>query len=198
MSSATTLLLLCLNFMKAGLFAVGGGLATLPFITDISTRHPDWFTHQDIADMVAISESTPGPLGINMSTYIGYKMFGVGGAVLTTLSLVLPSFVIILVLAKLWKRYKDNERVQKVFGGLRPAAIGLIFAAGFSVFLIALFPGWSGTILHDAGALFQHFNWRLGLLFSAFFAAMQTPKIRDLHPILFIVAAAALGIVFKL
>ena len=88
-----TLLLLCLNFFKTGLFAVGGGLAALPFITDMSNAHPDWFTKADIANMVAVSESTPGPIGINMATYVGFHMFGVPGAILTTFSLILPEFL---------------------------------------------------------------------------------------------------------
>ena len=193
-----TFLLLCLNFFKAGLFAVGGGLATLPFITDMSNAHPDWFTHQDIANMVAISESTPGPLGINMASYIGYKMFGFGGAVATTFSLVLPSFIIILILSKLWKKYKENRRVNMVFGALRPAAVGLIFAAGFSVFMIALFPGWSNAGLASFASAGQCFDWKCLVLLIAFIAALETPKLKNLHPILYILIAAALGIVLKL
>lgn len=198
MSSAAKFLLLCWNFFKAGLFAVGGGLATLPFITDISNHHPDWFSHQDIANMVAISESTPGPMGVNMSTYVGYKMFGLPGAIATTLSLTLPAFIIILILAKLWKRYKDNEKVNKVFGGLRPAAIGLIFAAGFSVLMIAIFPGWSNNGLASYLQAGQFFNWKCLVLLAVFFAALETPKLKDLHPILYILIAAGLGIVLKL
>lgn len=192
------LLLLCLNFMKAGLFAVGGGLATLPFITDISNNHPDWFTHSDIADMVAISESTPGPLGVNMATYVGYKVCGIPGAILTTLSLAFPSVVIILIIAKLWQQFKNNEKVEKVFGSLRPAAIGLIFAAGFAVFMIALFPGWSNHGLASYASAGQFFNWKYMVLLAVFFAAMWTPKLKDIHPILYILTAAVLGIVLKL
>jgi len=192
------LLLLCLNFMKAGLFAVGGGLATLPFLTDMSNRHPEWFTHADLANMVAVSESTPGPMGVNMATYVGYHTHGVPGAILCTLSLILPAFIIILIVARLWQKYKNNEKVQKVFSGLRPAAVGLILAAGFSVFLIALFPEYTGSSVTDLIHIGQYFNWKYGLLFVLFMAATQVPKLKKLHPILYIVIAAVIGIVFQL
>lgn len=192
-----TLLLLCLNFFKTGLFAVGGGLATLPFITDMSNAHPDWFTKADIANMVAVSESTPGPIGINMATYVGYHMFGVPGAILTTLSLILPSFIIIVILVGLMDRYSQNRIVKAVFAGLRPAAIGLIAAAGFSVLLIALFPGYSGSTLFDMGGLTGLFSWKALVLFAVIMVSTQLPKLKDLHPIAYIAIAAVVGILFR-
>ena len=192
-----TFLLLCLNFFKAGLFAVGGGLATLPFITDMSNAHPDWFSKADIANMVAVSESTPGPIGINMATYVGYHMFGVPGAICTTLSLVLPSFIIMIILAGLMHKYSGNRIVQSVFSGLRPAAIGLIAAAGFSVLLIALFPGYGGSTVFDFGQLSGLFSWKALVFFLVVMAATQVPKVKDLHPVLYIAVAAVVGIVFE-
>ena len=192
-----TILLLCLNFFKTGLFAVGGGLATLPFITDMSNAHPDWFTKADIANMVAVSESTPGPIGINMATYVGYHMFGVPGAILTTLCLVLPSFIIIVILVGLMDRYSQNRIVKAVFAGLRPAAIGLIAAAGFSVLLIALFPGYSGSTLFDMGGLTGLFSWKALVLFAVIMVSTQLPKLKDLHPIAYIAIAAVVGILFR-
>lgn len=192
-----TLLLLCLNFMKAGLFAVGGGLATLPFINDISNKHPDWFTKADIANMIAVSESTPGPIGINMSTYVGYHVAGIPGAILNTLSLVFPSFIIILILFRFMNRYKENRIVQSVFAGLRPAAIGLIAAAGFSVLLISLFPGFEGSTVFDWGGLSGLFRWQSLVLFAVAALATQLPKIKDVHPVWYFVVAAVVGIVFK-
>ena len=186
------LLLLCLNFFRAGLFAFGGGLATLPFLNEMSAAHPDWFTQADLANMVAVSESTPGPLGINMATFAGYQSHGIAGAILAPLSLTLPSFLIVLILAGFWQKYKNNEKVRKVFGGIRPAAIGLILSAGFSVFLIALFPGYEG--IHG---LFSHFDWKCALLFAVIMAATQIPKCKKLHPLVYIAAAAVLGIVFQ-
>ena len=89
---------LFLEFFKAGLFAVGGGLATLPFLSNMATS-TGWFTHSQLADMVAVSESTPGPLGVNMATYVGYTVKGVPGAVIATLGLITPSVIIILIIA---------------------------------------------------------------------------------------------------
>lgn len=192
-----TLLLLCLNFFKAGLFAFGGGLATLPFINDISNRHPDWFTKADIANMVAISESTPGPIGVNMATYVGYHVAGIPGAILNTLSLVLPSFIIFFIVAGLMERYAKSRVVESVFSGLRPAAVGLIAAAGFSVFLIALFPGYEGKTIFDMGSLSGLFSWKAAVLFVVALVATQLPKLKDLHPLWYISVAAVVGIVFQ-
>lgn len=191
------LLLLCLNFFKAGLFAVGGGLATLPFLTEMSNAHPEWFTRADLANFVAVSESTPGPLGINMATFVGYHTYGLLGAFLTTFSLVLPSFIVVLIVSGLWQKYKSNKRVRMVFGSLRPAAIGLIMAAGFSVFLIALFPDFKGTTLLQLSGISKYFNWKCGVLFVLMMAATQVPKLKKMHPVLFILIAAVIGIVFQ-
>ncbi len=193
----STFLLLCLHFFKTGLFAVGGGLATLPFIIDMSKAHPDWFSQADIANMVAISESTPGPIGVNMATYVGYHMFGVAGAVCATLSLILPAFLIMLGLASIMHRYSENRIVRAVFKGLRPAAVGLIAAAGFSVLLIALFPGYGGTTVFDFPQLSGLFSWKALALFAAITGCMFLPKLKDLHPIVFIAAAAVVGILFQ-
>ena len=95
-----TILTLMFEFFKTGLFSIGGGLATLPFLYEMSTNHPDWFTHSDIADMIAISESTPGPIGINMSTYAGYSVAGIPGGILASLALALPSIIITLIIAR--------------------------------------------------------------------------------------------------
>ena len=192
-----TLLLLCLNFFKTGLFAVGGGLAALPFITDMSNAHPDWFTKADIADMVAVSESTPGPIGINMATYVGFHMFGVPGAILTTFSLILPEFLIILAIAGIMDKYSENRIVKAVFSGLRPAAVGLIAAAGFSVLLIALFPGYAGSTVFDMSGITALFSWKALVLFAVISIAVQLPKLKDLHPIVYIAIAAVVGIVFR-
>ncbi len=193
-----TFLLLCLNFFKTGLFAVGGGLATLPFITDMSNTHPDWFSKADIANMVAISESTPGPIGINMATYIGYHMYGIPGAVCVSLSLVLPAFLIMLALTGILRQYSEHPVVKSVFIALRPAAVGLIAAAGFSVLLIALFPGYGGSTVFDFPQLSGLFSWKALVFFALVMAATQVPKLKDLHPIVYIAVAAVVGIVFQL
>ena len=120
-----TLLLLCYEFFKTGLFAIGGGLATLPFLYEISDRY-GWFSHADIADMIAISESTPGAIGINMSTYAGYTTGGIMGGILASLSLAAPSVIIILIVARFLEKFRDSRYVNRAFYGLRPASIAMI------------------------------------------------------------------------
>ena len=123
---------LFLRFFQTGLFSVGGGLATLPFLYEISNQ-THWFSHADIADMIAISESTPGAIGINMSTYAGYITGGIFGGILATLSLAMPSVIIILIIARLLEKFENNPYVAKAFYGLRPASIAMISAAGINV-----------------------------------------------------------------
>ena len=124
------LLRLFYEFFKTGLFAVGGGMATLPFLYDISTR-TCWYTHEKLADMIAVSESTPGPIGVNMATYVGFETAGIPGAVIATLGLVTPSIMIILLIARALKAFRENPYVEAGFYGLRPCSVGLIAAAGF-------------------------------------------------------------------
>lgn len=156
------------EFFKTGLFAVGGGLATLPFIYDMSDRM-GWFTYQQIADMIAVSESTPGPIGVNTATYVGYITGGLPGAIIATLGLVTPAIIIILIIASCLKKFRENRFVDHAFYGLRPASAGLIAAAGFSVVMLAL-----------AAVI-----WVLTNLVK---------KTKDLHPIFYIAASAVVGI----
>ena len=181
----SNLLLMCLEFFKTGLFAIGGGLATIPFLTDIAKNHPEWFTVDELTNMIAVAESTPGPIGINVSTYAGFQSFGLPGAILATLSLVAPSFIIILIVFKIWQKYKENKKVQNALLGLRPAGVGLILSSCFTVFLGAVLPTGS-------------FDWILFLLFLLFFAVMQIPKFKKVHPIVYILIAGVLGIVLGL
>ena len=133
----STILQLMLEFFKTGLFSVGGGLATLPFLYEMSDK-TGWFSHADIADMIAISESTPGAIGINMSTYAGYKTAGIPGGILASLSLAAPSVIIILIIAKFLNKFRENPNVEGAFYGLRPASIAMITAAGLNVAKVAL------------------------------------------------------------
>lgn len=181
------LLLMCLNFFRAGLFAVGGGLATIPFLKAIATAHPDWYTVEDLTTMIAVAESTPGPIGVNVATYAGFKTAGVPGSILATLSLVLPSFLCILIIFSFWKKYKTNDKVLRVFSALRPAGLGLILSACLTVFINAVFP-LPESIFHP---------WCL-LLFLILFVLMQLPKIKKIHPVFFILLAAVAGILLPL
>ena len=187
---------LFLEFFRAGLFAVGGGLATIPFLTDIGLR-TGWFSQSDLTNMIAVSESTPGPMGINMASYVGYTVGGIPGGVVATLGLVTPSIIIILIVAAFLNRFRNNPTVEAIFYGLRPASTGLIAAAGWGVVCIALIvPQWSlnGTDLHiqlDA-------NWQCLLLALAVLMATRLPKLKDLHPSVWIALSAVVGIVLGL
>jgi chromate transporter len=187
---------LFLEFFRAGLFAVGGGLATIPFLTDISLR-TGWFSQADLTNMIAVSESTPGPMGVNMASYVGYTVGGIPGGVVTTLGLVTPSIIIILIVAAFLNRFRNNPTVEAIFYGLRPASTGLIAAAGWGVVCIALIaPQWSlsGRELHiqlDA-------NWQCLLLALAVLVATRLPRLKNLHPIVWIALSAVAGIVLGL
>ena len=188
-------LLLFLEFFKTGLFAVGGGLATLPFLTQMSVSHPDWFTTQMLADMIAVSESTPGPIGVNMSTYVGYTVAGIPGAIVATCSLVLPSLIIITIIAGMLEKYMNNKYVQWVFSGLRPAVTGLIAAAGYSVIKLSIM---IPDAVFSIKALWAVFDWKCVLIFAIFILLTQLKWTKKLHPIIYIAVAAVLGIVLGL
>ena len=120
------------EFFKTGLFAVGGGMATVPFLYDIADK-TGWFTYDKLADMIAVSESTPGPIGVNMATYVGFTTAGIPGAVCATIGLVTPSVILILIIAKFLAGFSDNKYVKSAFYTIRPASSALIAAAGKEV-----------------------------------------------------------------
>ena len=187
------LLRLFWEFFKTGLFAVGGGMATLPFLYDISAR-TGWFTAAQLADMIAVSESTPGPIGVNMATYVGFTTAGVPGAVIATLGLVTPSVIVILIVARVLASFRQNKYVDAAFYGLRPCSVGLIAAAGVLVVKVALL---NTEAFAAGGALFELFRWKalvLAALLLVFTRAVK--KTKKLHPILFILASAVVGVVF--
>ena len=181
------------EFFKAGLFAVGGGMATLPFLYDMSDKM-GWFTYADLANMVAISESAPGPIGINMATYVGYTLRGVPGAVTATVGLITPSIIIILIIAKFLQAFKDSPLVDAAFYGLRPASTGLIAAAGLSVLALVLVnPGVS-----EGAGILELINIKSILLIAVlYYFTAVCKKTKGLHPVCFIAASAVVGIVFQ-
>lgn len=179
------------EFFKAGLFAVGGGLATLPFLYDISER-TGWFSAEDIANMIAISESTPGPLGVNMATYAGFQALGIPGGVFTTLSLTAPALIVITAIYAMLSRFREAEAVHRIFYGLRPASTALIAAAGLGVAKVALL---NITLYESTGSLLQLVNWPSLILAIAIFVALKKFK---KHPIWYIAVSAAAGIVLGL
>ncbi len=182
------------EFFKTGLFAVGGGMATLPFMYDISDK-TGWFTHSMLADMVAVSESTPGPIGVNMATYVGFVTGGIPGAVIATVGLVTPSVIVILLIARVLKAFRENQYVDAGFYGLRPCSIGLIAAAGVLVVKLALF---NAELYASTGAIADLFNVKALILAAVLLAATRCiKKLKGLHPIVFILASAVIGIVFS-
>lgn len=181
------------EFFKIGLFAVGGGLATIPFLMDIADKYP-WLTREMLADMIAVSESTPGPIGVNMATYAGFEAAGVAGALTATFSLVLPSFLVILLVARFLQKYNSSPLVQSTFSCIRPAVAGLIGAAGWSVIRVALFTGAAAGI----GGLLSSIDWCWAGLFAALLVLSNIKPLKKLHPIVFIGAAAVVGIVVGL
>ena len=179
------------EFFKIGLFAVGGGIATLPFLMDLTDKY-DWYTASELTNMIAISESTPGPVGINMATYVGMTAGGIPGGVLATLSLVLPSYLVILAVAKVMERFKGNAYVQGAMHTLRPASVGMVSAAVLGVL--------QSVLLHmDAVAALQWTNMvalpslLLFLVLLAFYL-----KFNKLHPVVILAMGAAAGIVLQL
>ena len=120
------------EFFKAGLFAVGGGLATIPFMKEIALK-TGWFTLSQLTDMIAVSESTPGPMGVNCATYVGYETAGLLGGVIATLGLIAPSIIIIIIISKILEKFRNNRFVDAAFFGLRAASVALIAEAGVSV-----------------------------------------------------------------
>ena len=182
---------LFLEFCKVGLFSVGGGLATIPFLTDMGHR-TGWFTSGQLADMIAISESTPGPLGVNMATYVGYTTAGISGGIVATLGLVFPAIIIIAVIAGFLKEFRQSKAVDSVFYGLRAASVALITAAMLQVARIAL-------LNHEtAGGTTGLFYWPAILLCAAVFVCVEYTPMKKLHPIIFIAASAVIGVVFSM
>lgn len=188
------------EFFKTGLFAVGGGMATIPFLYNISDA-TGWFTHQDLANMIAVGESTPGPIGVNMATYVGF-LTGMAqndlpgaiiGAVIATLGLVTPSIIVIVIIAAMLKAFRDSKLVNNAFYGLRPASTGLIAAAGLRVAVSNLILV-GGTYTHEFSL-----NWK-GLILAALLWILtnKVKKTKKLHPIVFIGASAVIGIIFSM
>ena len=187
------------EFFKTGLFAVGGGLATLPFLSDLAYK-TGWFTQAQLADMVAVAESTPGPIGVNTATYVGFTTGGIPGAVIATLGLVTPSVIIIVIIAAFLKAFSDNKFVVSVFRCLRPTSVALITVAGLSVAKIALLDQAKLAAQTDSSfqltALPGLIDIKALLMFAVFVIFIQfVPKVKKWHPIIFIGIAAAVGLV---
>ena len=186
-----TLLRLWFEFFKIGLFSVGGGMATLPFLYDLSDR-TSWFTHAQIADMLAVSESTPGPIGINMATYTGFTTSGVLGSVAATLGIITPGIIIVLLVVSVLGKFRKNKYVESAFYGLRPASAGLVAAAGALVFKIVLF---DFDLFKNTKILSDLFNFKAIIMAVILFVLIRyVEPTKKLHPIVFIAFSALVGI----
>lgn len=190
------------EFCKTGLFAIGGGMATVPFLREIADK-TGWFTAGQLADMIAVSESTPGPLGVNMATYVGYTVgssqlgspwMGIVGAVTATLGLIFPSIVIVLCISFFLKRFRTSTLVDAALYGLRPASVALISAAGVEIVLFAMLRVDS---IYQIGA--AQLSWKSVALAAGVYAGTNLiPKLKKLHPIWFILLSAIVGIILKM
>lgn len=181
------LLRLYWEFFKIGLFSVGGGMATLPFLYDMSDRM-GWFTYDQIADMLAVSESTPGPIGINMATYTGFTTAGIPGSLVATLGIITPGIIIVLLIIAVLDRFRKNRYVESAFYGLRPASAGLIAAAGILVAEISL-------LNTEADSFIGMFDFKaIGLAVLLLVLTRWFKPTKKLHPIVFIAFSAVVGI----
>ncbi len=171
------------EFLKIGLFAIGGGLATIPFLFDLANRF-DWFTVEDLVSMIALSESTPGPLGVNMATFAGVQSAGILGGVIATTGLVIPALFVIILISKFLKKFKNSPTVQAVFYGLRPAVsvMILVFVIRICQVVVDLTPSFRNLVISF-------------ILFICYMILILRHKI---HPIFFILLAAFMGILLKL
>ncbi len=184
-------LLLVYEFLKTGLFSIGGGLATLPFLSQMGEKY-GWFTQEELANMLAVSESTPGPIGVNMATYAGNNTAGILGGIAATFALILPSYLVILAVSKIMSRFRENRYVQGAMDTIRPASVGMVAAAVVGVLQSVLLDmdavralNWIGMIQPVSVILFAV------LLFGCF-------KLKKLHPVVFLAIGAVFGIVLKL
>lgn len=175
------------SFFKIGLFAVGGGPATIPYLMDLTDKR-DWFTMSELTNMIAVSESTPGPVGLNMATYAGFSAAGMAGGLIASLGLVTPSVIVIILIARFLKNFSENPYVKAAFWGVRPAVTALIAAAVYNLCKVSLFvetaEGTSPAVKTIALAVVM-------------FGCMRIKKLGKLHPALWLLAAAVIGIVFR-
>ena len=184
MNAPSLIELFCL-FFCIGLFTIGGGLVAITTMQQIVVGR-GWITSERFFNMVAISESTPGPIGVNMATYIGYEFHGVLGGVVATLGEILPSFVCIIIIAKFFARFQEKPLVKSAFKTLRPATSGIILVACAQVIAISL-------LNLDAATAAGFFKWKSFAFYILALAALLKTRI---HPTAIVLAGAIFGIVF--
>lgn len=188
------LIRLFFEFLKIGMFSVGGGMATLPFLYDMADE-TGWCTYSQIADMLAVSESTPGPIGINMATYVGYTIGGIPGALVATFGIILPGIILVIIVTSILDKFRNNFYVEGAFYGLRPASTALITSAGL---LVAKITFLNLDIYKASGAIADLLNYK-AVIFAVILLIFTrwVKQTKDLHPAIFIGISAVVGIVFS-
>lgn len=176
------------EFFKTGLFAIGGGLATIPFLNEMGIKTA-WFTSTELTNMIAISESTPGPIGINMATYVGYTVTGFSGSLVATIGEVTPCIIIILLISKAMSKYKNNKYVNDAMIGIRACSIGLLAYATLTVISSTLV---QLDLFKQTKKFFDLFDIRV---ISIFVITLFLSKKVKIHPVFYLLIAAALGII---
>ena len=181
------LLYLFTAYFRIGLFAIGGGLATLPFLYEIADAS-DWLSREGIVNMLAVAQSSPGAIGVNLASYVGFAYAGPAGSYAAALGLIAPSIIIIVIVARILQSFKENKIVKSLFTAFRPAAAGLLTAAGFGAIVLS---AWNAA----APVWYNYIRWKETLLLGIiFFLVIKFKK----HPILYIAAAGAAGVILKL
>ena len=180
------LLKLFWSFLQIGLFSIGGGYAAMPLIQNQIVEINAWLSLSEFADVVTIAEMTPGPIAINAATFVGQRIAGLSGALAATLGCVLPSLVIVLILAVIYYKYRSLRLMQGILGGLRPAVVAMIASAGLSLLVLAFWDGQPVSL--NLAAI----DWIAVVLFSASLAALQLKKA---NPILVMSCAGVLGLI---
>lgn len=178
------------NFLKIGLFSIGGGLATLPFLQQLA-NNSSWITSKELVDMIAISESTPGAIGINTATFVGYRAAGLFGGIITTLGIVTPSLFIIMIIAHYFQDFNKNPLVLGAFLGIRPAVTGLIASVAFSILRISVLNFEKFNLSKN---ILDIINYKEAIFFMIIMFLIYRYK---KHPIIYIIGAALIGIIFK-
>ena len=182
------LLYLFATFFRIGLFSVGGGLATLPFLFELADRSNGWLTREMVGNMLAVAQSLPGPVGGNLSAYTGFRYAWIPGGYISAIGLTAPSIIVILIVARMLHSFKENKLVKNLFAGFRPAAAGLLSAAAFGAIALSL---WNAA----ASVWYDFLRWKEALIFIVFFFLIFKFK---KHPVIYIAAAGIAGVFLKL
>jgi chromate transporter len=181
------LLMLFARFFKIGLFSVGGGYATLPFLYEMADKE-EWLSAETIGNMLAVAQSLPGAIGVNLAVYTGFQRAGVPGGLAAALGLVCPSLVIIMVVVRILNAFKESSLAASLFSGLRPAGAGLLSAAALGVLAVSLLDSAAQTWI-------AMLRWRECVLFGVIFLLIRSLK---QHPVVYLALAGLAGVVLEL